>query len=203
MKIILPKPCHEKWESMTQQEKGRFCAVCSKTVRDFTNNSDDEILDYFSDHSSQNICGNFYESQLNRNMQYSIINSLFSKFAIGFILTAGGIVSVDAQEKDSIKTSALANLQRQIASLVINQNNAYSSPPIMGRGAPSSIQGNNEPLWVIDGEIVEAKTLKDFDPNKIKKMNIIKGIQATALYGTKARNGVVIIKLKKEFRKKK
>jgi len=45
----------------------------------------------------------------------------------------------------------------------------------MGRGAPSSIQGSNEPLWVIDGEIVETKTLKDFDPNKIKKMNIIKG----------------------------
>lgn len=203
MKIILRKPCHEKWESMTQQEKGRFCAVCSKTVRDFTNDSDDEILDYFSDHSSQNICGNFYESQLNRNMQYSIINSLFSKFAIGFILTAGGIVSVNAQEKDSVKTSALANLQGKISCLTINQNNAYSSPPIMGRGAPSSIQGNNEPLWVIDGEIVEAKTLKDLDPNKIKKMNIIKGIQATALYGTRARNGVVIIKLKKEFRKKK
>ncbi|MBM7420818.1 MULTISPECIES: TonB-dependent receptor plug domain-containing protein [Chryseobacterium] len=203
MKIILPKPCHEKWESMTQQEEGRLCAVCSKTVRDFTNNSDDEILDYFSDHSSQNICGNFYESQLNRNMQYSFINSLFSKFAIGFILTAGGIVSVNAQESDPVMTSAVVNLQGQIPSLKINQNNAYSSPPIMGRGAPSSIQGNNEPLWVIDGEIVETKTLKDFDPNKIKKMNIIKGIQATALYGTKARNGVVIIKLKKEFRKKK
>ena len=203
MKIILPKPCHEKWETMTSQEKGRFCAVCSKTVRDFTNDSDDEILDYFSNHSSQNICGNFYESQLNRSMQYSIINSLFSKFAIGFILTAGGIVSVNAQESDPVMTSAVVNLQGQIPSLKINQNNAYSSPPIMGRGAPSSIQGNNEPLWVIDGEIVEAKTLKDFDPNKIKKMNIIKGIQATALYGTKARNGVVIIKLKKEFRKKK
>lgn len=203
MKIILPKPCHEKWETMTSQEKGRFCAVCLKTVRDFTNDSDDEILDYFSDHSSQNICGNFYESQLNRNMQYSIINSLFSKFAIGFILTAGGIVAVNAQEKDSVKTSALASLQGKISCLTINQNNAYSSPPIMGRGAPSSIQKNNEPLWEVDGEIVEAKTLKDFDPNKIKKMNIIKGIQATALYGTKARNGVVIIKLKKEFRKKK
>ena len=59
MKITIPKPCDEKWESMTPQEKGRFCAVCSKTVRDFTNDSDDEILDYFSDSSSQNTCGNF------------------------------------------------------------------------------------------------------------------------------------------------
>jgi len=72
----------------------------------------------------------------------------------------------------------------------------------MGRGAPSSIQGSNEPLWVIDGEIVETKTLKDFDPNKIKSMKIIKGAEATAIYGNKASNGVIIIKLKKEFRKK-
>lgn len=199
MKIILPKPCHEDWETMTPQEKGRFCTVCSKTVRDFTNDPDNEILDYFSEHSSQNICGNFYESQLNRNMQYSFINSLFSKFAIGFILTAGGIVYVNAQEKDSVKT---LTLQEKLAYVNINQRNVPHSTPIMGRGAPLSIQGNYEPLWVIDGEIVEAKSLKDFDPNKIKKMNIIQGIQATALYGTKARNGVVIIKLKKKFRKK-
>lgn len=200
MKIILPKPCHEKWETMTSQEKGRFCAVCSKTVRDFTNNSDDEILDYFSEHSSQNICGNFYESQLNRNMQYSFINSLFSKFAIGFILTAGGIVSVDAQEKDSVK---ILTFQEKLANVNINQGDVPHSMSIMGRGAPSSIQGNNEPLCVIDGEIVEAKTLKDFDSKKIKSVKVIKGAGATAIYGSKASNGVVIITTKREGRKKK
>lgn len=198
MKITIPKPCHEKWESMTQQEKGKFCSVCSKTVRDFTHDSDDEILDYFSDSSSENICGNFYESQLNRSMQYSIINSLFSKFAIGFILTAGGVVSVNAQENDSIKNSAIANLQGMMCGVSPNSQNTVIPST---RGMPSSTYTNGEPLWVIDNKIVEAKIIRDFDSKKIKSMKVIKGAEATAIYGSKASNGVVIISTKK-FRKK-
>jgi hypothetical protein len=47
MKITIPKPCHENWENMTPDEKGRFCAVCSKTVRDFSKVPDDEIIGFF------------------------------------------------------------------------------------------------------------------------------------------------------------
>lgn len=97
MKITIPKPCHENWNTMTPNEKGRFCSVCSKTVRDFTDASDDEMIRTFSD-PSENICGNFRESQLNRDLQYSYINSLFIKFAVGFMLTAGGFVSLQAQQ---------------------------------------------------------------------------------------------------------
>ncbi|MCS3869061.1 TonB-dependent SusC/RagA subfamily outer membrane receptor [Chryseobacterium ginsenosidimutans] len=97
MKITIPKPCHENWGTMTPEEKGRFCSVCAKTVRDFTIASDEEIIDVFSN-TSENICGNFNQSQLNRDLRYSYINSLFSKFAVGFMLTTGGIVSVNAQQ---------------------------------------------------------------------------------------------------------
>lgn len=201
MKIIIEKPCHENWEEMTPQEKGRFCSVCSKTVRDFTNNSDDEILEVLSKPSSKNICGNFYESQLNRNIQYSFINSLLSKFAVGFILTAVGIVSLNAQEKDSVKTSVLANLQGQITGLSANSQNGAVIPST--RGMPSSIQGNNEPLWVVDGEITDAKSFKHSDAKKIKHIEILRGVQATAIYGSKGRNGVILVTLKKRFREKK
>lgn len=106
MKITIPKPCHENWNAMTPDEKGRFCAVCSKTVRDFRRASDDEIIDVFAD-ASQEICGAFNPSQLNRDLHYSYINSLFVKFAVGFMLTTGGIVSVNAQQNktcDTLKT---------------------------------------------------------------------------------------------------
>ena len=202
MEITLSHPCHENWETMTPQEKGRFCSVCSKTVRDFTNDSDDEVLDFFSEPASKNTCGNFYESKLNRNMQYSFINSLLSKFAVGFILTATGIVSLNAQKKDSVKTSVLASIQGKSISLLPNQENT-SVQQHRRIVAPMSIQESNEPLWIIDDEIVENKILKDFDTNKVKKIEVLKGAQATALYGSKGRNGVIIVQLKKAFRKKK
>ncbi|WP_276966418.1 TonB-dependent receptor plug domain-containing protein [Chryseobacterium sp.] len=103
MKITIPKPCHENWDTMTPYEKGRFCAVCSKTVQDFRTAPDDEIIQVFSN-TSQEICGAFHPSQLNRDLHYSYINSLFVKFAVGFILTTGGIVSVHAQQKNACDT---------------------------------------------------------------------------------------------------
>lgn len=180
--------------------KRKFCSVCSKTVRDFTNNSDDEILNVLSRPSSKNICGNFYESQLNRNIQYSVINSLLSKFALGFIFTSVGIVSLNAQEKDSVKTPVISNLQGQFTGLSANSPNGVIPST---RGMPSSIQGNNEPLWVIDGEITDAKSFKDSDIKKIKHIKILKGVQATSIYGSKGKNGVILVALKKRFRDKK
>ncbi|MDR2236138.1 MAG: hypothetical protein LBE92_08440 [Chryseobacterium sp.] len=106
MKITIPKPCHENWDRMSPDEKGRFCSVCSKTVLDFTVSSDEEIINTFSE-SADDICGNFSASQLNRNLEYTSINSVLLKLAAGFILTTGGLVSVQAQQdlpKDTLNT---------------------------------------------------------------------------------------------------
>lgn len=109
MKLTIPKPCHENWNAMTPDEKGRFCSVCSKTVRDFTVSADEEIAETFSG-TAETFCGRFNSSQLNRDLQYSYINSLFAKFAVGFVLTAGGFVSVQAQQSEC-KTDTVKNTQ--------------------------------------------------------------------------------------------
>lgn len=97
MKLTIPTPCHENWNQMSPAEQGRFCAVCSKTVKDFTAVPDEEIVNAFSQ-NSENVCGRFKTSQLNRDLQFSFINTLFAKFAVGFILTAGGFTAVKAQQ---------------------------------------------------------------------------------------------------------
>lgn len=64
MKITIPEPCHEDWGKMTKEDKGRFCASCSKVVVDFTEMDKEEIKDYFKDKSEEKTCGRFRNSQL-------------------------------------------------------------------------------------------------------------------------------------------
>lgn len=88
-------------------------------------------------------------------------------------------------------------------------------PKIRIRGT-STLIGNREPLWVVDGIIVqdpvniEPETLNDPDyinrignaiaglnPQDIERLDILKDAAATALYGTKAANGVIVITTKR------
>ena len=63
-KISIPKPCHEDWQKMTPQDKGRFCGACSKVVVDFTQMTENEIIHFFQEHQNQKICGHVKKIQL-------------------------------------------------------------------------------------------------------------------------------------------
>ncbi len=69
MKVNLPEPCHEDWNKMDSQEKGRFCGSCQKLVIDFSVMSDTEIINYFKEYKSQNTCGHFKKSQVDRKLK--------------------------------------------------------------------------------------------------------------------------------------
>lgn len=56
--ISIPKPCSENWDSMSPNEKGRFCAVCSKTVVDFTEKTPAEIVAILQNQYAK-MCGRF------------------------------------------------------------------------------------------------------------------------------------------------
>jgi hypothetical protein len=63
--LSVPKPCHENWEAMTPEARGRFCAACQKTVIDFSTMSDSQIAAFFKK-PVDSVCGHFSQSQLNR-----------------------------------------------------------------------------------------------------------------------------------------
>lgn len=90
-----------------------------------------------------------------------------------------------------------------------------TAPKIRIRGA-TSINGDNKPLWVIDGVVLEdlvnisndqlssgdpttlmGSSLAGLNPNDIESFDILKDASATALYGARAMNGVVVITTKK------
>ncbi|HDZ13298.1 hypothetical protein LCGC14_0901260 [marine sediment metagenome] len=61
----------------------------------------------------------------------------------------------------------------------------------------NSIQGNNEPLWVIDGIIVGTDyNLSNLNTNDIQSIDILKDAVAVSIYGTRGANGVILVTTK-------
>ena len=94
-KITIPKPCREDWNTMSPNDKGKFCDVCSKTVVDFSTKSPIEISKYIERNKNKRICGYFHKKQLHSvNIEVPtklLYKSLsFSKtFALALLLSMG------------------------------------------------------------------------------------------------------------------
>ena len=67
IRISIPEPCHEDWNKMTPTEKGKFCAVCTKEVFDFSKSTDEELVKLA--HAGNNLCGRFRADQLEREIK--------------------------------------------------------------------------------------------------------------------------------------
>ena len=70
--------------------------------------------------------------------------------------------------------------------------------PIVVRSKSSDLfaQGENTPLFIVDGKEVTSSIMSALDANKIESMTILKGEDATDLYSEKGKNGVILITLK-------
>jgi len=64
----------------------------------------------------------------------------------------------------------------------------------------NSDKSGNQPLFVIDGKVVEngKKDLSDLDPKDIESISVLKDNSATEAYGEKGKDGVIVITLKKK-----
>lgn len=108
-------------------------------------------------------------------------------------------------------------LEGQIPDLMVMTNSGESgvTPRLRIRGT-STLIGNREPLWVIDGVIVQdpvqispdelndpdyinriGNAISGLNPQDIDRIDVLKDASATALYGTKAANGVIVITTKR------
>lgn len=68
IKLEIPKPCTENWNSMSPTEKGRHCEKCATIVTDFSKMSDGDIINFLAEGKGSG-CGNFKNSQINRSIQ--------------------------------------------------------------------------------------------------------------------------------------
>ncbi len=110
---------------------------------------------------------------------------------------AGAITSLKTDEiKAGVVTSTAQLLKGRAAGVQVKQNSTEPGGgiSIRVRGA-SSISSNNEPLYVIDG--FQTEIGNQINPEDIQSIEILKDAAATAIYGARGANGVVLITTKK------
>ena len=133
-------------------------------------------------------------------------------------LFTGSVVNLSSADVKTDGTMDVSRMLQGKAAGVSVQNVSGTfgaAPKIRVRGA-TSITGDNKPLWVVDGVVLEdvvnvsADQLTTGDPttligssvaglnsDDIESINILKDASATALYGARAKDGVIVIKTKK------
>ncbi|HRH50401.1 MAG TPA: TonB-dependent receptor [Panacibacter sp.] len=122
----------------------------------------------------------------------------------------GAQTSVSAKEIDkTVNTTIEQALQGRAAGVYVTQNSGQpgGGMSVNIRGV-NSINGTNEPLYVIDGVQIAGQTvsygtqsssnpLAGLNPSDIEDIQILQGPSATAIYGSRATNGVVLITTKR------
>ena len=122
----------------------------------------------------------------------------------------GAVASVTAEQfetKAAPTVTLTAGLQGKVAGVQVTSNSGMPGVGIQVRvRGTGSITANTEPLYVIDGLPAEQGSndtdpknnpLMSVDPNEIESIDILKDASATAIYGARGANGVVLITTKR------
>jgi hypothetical protein len=101
IKYSIEEPCHEDWNQMKPEVKGRFCESCSKTVVDFSSMSDFSIVSYLEEKKNESVCGRFRPSQMDRPYLLPKPHQAFQfdlkAVALGLALTTFSAIHLNAQ----------------------------------------------------------------------------------------------------------
>ena len=123
----------------------------------------------------------------------------------------GSVSSIDMEKLIEIPANSFdKKLQGRVSGVQVTQLSGQpgGATSIRIRGG-NSIMAGNEPLYVVDGVLMEGQQnfswigspaengLSSINPNDIESMEILKDASATAIYGARGANGVVIITTKK------
>ncbi|MGR3856802.1 vWA domain-containing protein [Chryseobacterium indologenes] len=120
-------------------------------------------------------------------------------------VTASSTVMIASTDKTPVHApAAVSSLQGTVQGIQINGSGNRGSyiasgyiknNQLMIRGA-ASVKSENKALFVINGVVKSEEELRKLDPNKIESINVLKDYSATAIYGSKAANGAIVVTTK-------
>ncbi len=112
----------------------------------------------------------------------------------------GAISSISSKDfNQGLATNGLQQIQGKVPGLVITNpgGDPNASPAVRVRGQ-TSITGNQNPLIVIDGVALDdPNQFRNIPPGDIETIDVLKDASATAIYGARGSNGVLLVTMKK------
>ncbi len=110
----------------------------------------------------------------------------------------GAVSGINQQDiKSRPVTNALQAMQGKVAGVDISSNERPGSVGSINIRGVRSLTASNSPLFVVDGIPLITGGIDNFNPNDIESIDILKDASATAIYGSRGANGVVIVTSKK------
>lgn len=147
--LNIPEPCHQSWDEMSPEAKGRFCGSCQKIVVDFTAMSDEQVKNYLLDKQNTNTCGRFYATQIGRPLENKNIRidpvwyqklpftrQVFYAVAVFFVLGVsscefkGNTTTAPTQDSGKqINTIPQIDTNIEVGEIAINEEESLPAPP--------------------------------------------------------------------------
>jgi TonB-linked SusC/RagA family outer membrane protein len=115
-------------------------------------------------------------------------------------VVTGAISSVKAKDLEKVSPGRIDNaLQGRVSGVTVAANSGQpgSSSTIRVRGITTFGDGGNNPLWVIDGVVVDAGGIGYLNQSDIESIEVLKDAASAAIYGTRAATGVIMVTTKK------
>lgn len=113
-------------------------------------------------------------------------------------VVTGSISSVRSKDLENVPNGRIEQaLQGRVSGVTILQNSGQpgSSSTIRVRGITTF--NNNNPLWVVDGVVVDAGGIGYLNQSDIESIEVLKDAASAAIYGTRAATGVILVTTKK------
>lgn len=115
-------------------------------------------------------------------------------------VVTGAISSIKARDLEKVPSNRIEQaLQGRVSGVTIAQNSGQPGSPstIRVRGLTTFGEGGNNPLWVVDGVVVDQGGIGYINQNDIESIEVLKDAASAAIYGTRAATGVILVTTKK------
>lgn len=115
-------------------------------------------------------------------------------------VVTGAISSVKAKDLEKVAPGRVDQaLQGRVSGVTVAANSGQpgASSTIRVRGVTTFGDGGNNPLWVVDGVVVDAGGIGYLNQSDIESIEVLKDAASAAIYGTRAATGVILVTTKK------